>query len=187
MGFFFFISFLSAVCPFQQTRLHTQPALSRSCKDKTPPGLAANSSGTDSLFDRRPVTLAVGNESPACFCCCGSGYGQSLCVSRTWPCGMTSSIIQPLFIEAFNLHKPWDSSPLVKHSWHTAGHILNHSFCVAGFTAGCCFRMSFCDLPSRIEKAFQSFSSWVLFKRKTAKMQNVGQKQVCFNFFHISV
>lgn len=41
---------------------------------------------------------------------CGSSYGQSLCVSRTWPCSMTSSIIQLLFIEAFNLHKPWNSS-----------------------------------------------------------------------------
>lgn len=41
---------------------------------------------------------------------CGSSSGQSLCVSRTWPCSMTSSIIQLLFIEAFNLHKPWNSS-----------------------------------------------------------------------------
>lgn len=43
-------------------------------------------------------------------CGSGSGSGQSLCVSRTWPCSMTSSIIQLLFIEAFNLHKPWNSS-----------------------------------------------------------------------------
>lgn len=84
---------------------------------------------------------------------------------------------------AVNLQKPWDSSTLVKHSWHTAGRILNHSFCVAGFTAGC-----FLQCPSvTLHQELWSLAKFFLLGN-LAKTQNVGWKKVLFFIpFHISV
>lgn len=61
----------SAVSPFRADALHVaaRPSATTAADETSPvqPPTGVQRRPTDSLFDRRPVTLVMGNESPACF------------------------------------------------------------------------------------------------------------------------